>query len=234
MPLAAQTPGSALPAIWGGVYTEQQAARGKETSGNSCVGCHNRDLTGSRTGPPLTGAAFMTKWESQPLQRVYRIIRETMPRNNPGTLTDQTAIDLLALILQTNGLPAGAAELRASPETLEALTIVPKGGPTRKEVPNFTLVQTIGCLTESPARVWALTNASDVVATKDVPAAATELKDAAVVPPGSLTLRLVSVLPFKPDAHRDQRVLLKGIINRYPGEVLLNVTGLQATGANCR
>lgn len=234
MPLGAQTPVSALPAIWSGVYTERQAARGKETYANSCVGCHNRDLTGSRTGPPLTGAAFMTKWESQPLQRIYRTIRETMPRNDPGTLTDETAIDLLALILQTNGLPAGASELRASPESLEALTIVPKEGPTRKEVPSFTLVQTVGCLTESPALSWTLTNASDIVATKDVPATAAELKDAAVVPPGSLTLRLVSVLPFKPDAHRDQRVLLKGIVNRYPGEVLLNVTGLQSTATNCR
>ena len=64
MPIRAQTPGSTLPAIWGGVYTEQQAARGKDAYGNSCVGCHNLDLSGSRTGPPLTGAAFMTKWES--------------------------------------------------------------------------------------------------------------------------------------------------------------------------
>ena len=155
-----------------------------------------------------------------------------MPRNNPGTLTDQTAVDLLALILQTNGLPAGSMELRASPETLEALTIVPKEGPTRKEVPNFTLVQTIGCLIENPARTWKLTQATDIVATKDVPPSAAELKDAEAARPGSLTFRLVSVLPFKPEAHRGQRVLLKGLINRYPNEEpLLNVTGLRAVSA---
>jgi hypothetical protein len=104
------------------------------------------------------------------------------------------------------------------PQTSESL---------RKEVPNFTLVQTVGCLTENPARTWTLTQATDIVATKDVPATPTELKDAEATRPGSLRFQLVSVLPFKPDAHRGQRVLLKGLINRYPGEEpLLNVIAL--------
>lgn len=229
----AQAP-AGVPPIWAGAYTEAQAARGKEVYATRCVGCHNRDLSGSRTGPPLSGGPFMTKWDQQSLQRVFRIIRETMPRNDPGTLDDPTAVDLLALVLQSNGFPAGSGELRASAAVLEALTIVPKEGPAKKEVPNFSLVQSAGCLLEASPGAWRLTQATDLVATKDAPASAAELKEAESTQRGSLTLRLVSVLPFKPDTHRAVRVLLKGILNRYPGEdPLVNVIGLQPVGAGC-
>lgn len=224
----AQAQAGGVPRIWAGAYTEAQAARGKEVFSNRCVGCHNRDLSGSRTGPPLTGIAFVTKWEQQSLQRVFRIIRETMPRNDPGTLDDQTAVDLLALILQTNGFPAGSGELRASADVLETLTVVPKEGPAKKEVPNFSLVQTVGCLVEDSPRTWRLTQATDLIATKDAPASAADLEEAESAQRGTMTLRLVSVLPFKPETLRGGRVLLKGIVNRYPGEdPLVNVTGLQ-------
>src|SRR5688572_7648553 len=229
-----QAPGG-VPRIWAGAYTEAQAARGKEVYSTRCVGCHNRDLSGSRTGPPLMGAVFMGKWDSQVLQRVYRIIRETMPRNDPGTLDDQTAVDLLALILQSNGFPAGSGELRASADVLEALTIVPKEGPANKEVPNFSLVQSVGCLVEDSPGTWRLTQATDPIATKDAPGSAPDLKEAESTQPGTLTLRLVSLLPFKPETHLGARVLLKEVINRYPGEdPLVNVTGLQAVAAGCR
>ena len=101
-----------------------------------------------------------------------------------------------------------------------------------KDIPNFTLVQTAGCLVEDAPRGWRLIQGTELVATKDEPAPAADLKAAASAQPGTLTFRLVSVLPFKPETLRNGRVLLKGIVNRYPGEdVLLNVTGLQAVSA---
>ena len=110
----------------------------------------------------------------------------------------------------------------------------PPPQPEGKEVPNFTLVQTVGCLSEGPPRTWRLMQATDLVATKDTPASDVELKEAAAVQPGMLTLRLVSVLPFKPETRRGARVLVKGIVNRYPGEdPLLNVTSLQVLAAGC-
>ena len=233
-PVAAQAPADAQMRIWTGAYTAEQAERGKTTYASNCVGCHNADLSGSRSGPQLSGAAFMEKWELQTVQRLYRTIRETMPRNNPGMLTDQAAADLVALVLQSNGFPAGAEELRATAPVLEALTIIPKNGPTRKEIANFTLVQTVGCLVADGDNRWTLTASTDLLAAKDAPASEAELKEAAGASAGSQTLRLVSVLRFKPEALQQQRVLVKGLINRYPGETpLLNVTGLQPLGSGC-
>jgi hypothetical protein len=101
-----------------------------------------------------------------------------------------------------------------------------------KNIPNFTLVQSVGCLVEDAPRSWRLTQAIDLVATKDEPASAADLTEAASAQLGTLTFRLVSVLPFKPETLRGGRVLLKGIVNRYPGEdPLLNVTGLHAVSA---
>jgi mono/diheme cytochrome c family protein len=233
-PVAAQAPADAQMRIWTGVYTAEQATRGKATYASNCVNCHNGDLSGSRSGPQLSGAAFMEKWELQTVDRLYRTIRETMPRNNPGSLTDQAATDLVALVLQSNGFPAGAEDLRATAPVLEALTIVPKGGPTRKEIANFTLVQTVGCLVADGDNRWTLTASTDPLGAKDAPASEAELKEAAGARPGLATLRLVSVLPFKPDAHQRQRVLVKGLLNRYPGEMpLLNVTVLQSVAPTC-
>jgi cytochrome c553 len=236
--VAAQTPAPAanVPAIWRGVYTDAQAMRGRDAyAANGCGSCHTNDLTGNaRTGPALRGAAFMAKWDAQSLQRVYRVIREQMPRNNPGTLTDQAAVDLLAFILQSNGMPAGGSELTAAPAALDALTVVGREGPARKELPNFALVQTVGCLVEASPRAWRLTQASEFVATKDVPASQADLAAAETAAPGTQTLQLVSVMPFRPDANRNVRVLVKGILNRYPGEdPLLNVVGLQPLQAAC-
>jgi hypothetical protein len=111
------------------------------------------------------------------------------------------------------------------------------GGPPAAapgEIANFTLVQTVGCLVEASPRMWRLTQATEFVATKDVPATDADLKAAAGAAPGTQTLRLVSVLPFKPEAQRGTRVLVKGVLNRYPGEdPLINVTGLQPVGGAC-
>ena len=109
------------------------------------------------------------------------------------------------------------------------------GGPPAAapgEIANFALVQTVGCLVENAPGRWQLTKATEFVATKDVPAPEADLTAAASAAAGMLTLRLVSVLPFKPESARGSRVLLKGILNRYPGEdPLLNVTQLQPVGA---
>jgi hypothetical protein len=71
-------------------------------------------------------------------------------------------------------------------------------------------------------------------ATKDVPATDADLKSAASAASGTQMLRLVSVLPFEPEAQRGARVLLKGGLNRPAGEdPVINVTGLQPVGGAC-
>jgi hypothetical protein len=176
----------------------------------------------------------MAKWELESLNSMFRQIKENMPRDNPGSLADDAVLDLVAFIMKANGFPAAMAPktvLTADDELLDGIVFVPQGGPTK--IPNFALVQVSGCLTQRADKEWMLTRATDPAATKDVAATDTELKDAGRKIPGDQTFRLISAGPFKPESHRGQTVHLKGIINRIPPDVLLNVTTLQSLGGAC-
>jgi len=213
--------------IWNGSYTDAQADRGEAAFSGSCSSCHSQDLSGG-AGPALAGPAFMSKWELEDLSKLFRTIKDTMPRNAPGTLTDETAVDLVAHILRKNAFPVGMAELSADPDVLETFTIVPKTGPTK--VVNFALVQTAGCLVQTGGD-WMLEAAGSEAQARNAPATAAELEAARTSAPGTQTFRLVSVMPFKPSEHQGERVHIKGIINRdTPLGVLLNVTDLQPLG----
>ena len=52
-----------------------------------------------------------------------------MPNGNGGSLSASTYDDLVALILKSNGFPAGTAEL--APEAVANVRIAPKEGPER-------------------------------------------------------------------------------------------------------
>ncbi len=86
-----------------GVYSADQAERGNEIYVMSCANCH----------PPVThtGAAFMAKWEGRPLLDLFEYIRASMPKNDPGTLTELEYVRVLAYLLKMNGMPAGSVEL---------------------------------------------------------------------------------------------------------------------------
>ena len=61
----------------------------------------------------------------------------------------------MALILKSNGFPAGTTEL--APETVADVQIIPKEGPG--ELPANTLVRVVGCLSKSGSD-WVLTSAT--------------------------------------------------------------------------
>src|SRR5262245_11857268 len=131
--------------IWDGVYTAAQADRGKAAlSQNGCNGCHGADLSGAR-GPSLKGERFMKEWENGSINRLFVKIRDTMPPLNAQQVSNDAKIDIIAHLLQVNDFPAGSSEL--SLDALEGLQIVRKGADAIA-VPNFTLVQVVGCLAE--------------------------------------------------------------------------------------
>jgi mono/diheme cytochrome c family protein len=96
-----------------GVYTTAQAKRGEAVYQKRCVSCHGAALEGN-AGPPLAGQDFLAVWNNQPVSDLFDKIHNTMPLDNPGTLTSPEAADVVAYILQTNKLPAGTAELTAT------------------------------------------------------------------------------------------------------------------------
>jgi quinoprotein glucose dehydrogenase len=97
--------------VWDGVYNEDQAKRGQGVFLEECATCHGRDLEGADMTPPLTGAAFMSNWDSLTVGDLSERIRISMPLNRPGTLSRQQNSDVIAYILRFNQFPAGKEEL---------------------------------------------------------------------------------------------------------------------------
>lgn len=79
--------------------------RGRTVYVAQCASCHGRAFEGMEDGPSLIGARFQTKWRGRP-DALYAKIRQSMPQDDPGTLTPAEAGDLTALLLAANHLPA--------------------------------------------------------------------------------------------------------------------------------
>ena len=217
--------------IWNGVYSAAQADRGGTPFTAVCRRCHNDDLGGSERGPSLRGERFMANWDGQGLNRLFAKIRDTMPPDSPASLPDEDYLDLVTLILKTNGFPAGSVDLTA--EELEDVLVLKKGGDGPGDVPNFRMVQVVGCLGEGPDNTWVLTRTSEPAVASDSASSAAGLKEAAAQPLGSQTFRLLSANPFHPEAHRGHKMQAKGLIYRAPNKDRINLVSLEMVGVSC-
>jgi mono/diheme cytochrome c family protein len=106
-----------------GVYTAAQASRGKALFDMRCAACHGEMLEGL-AGPPLAGDVFLGPRDKQRVADLFDKIHATMPADAPGTLEGAQVADLVALILQANGFPAGRAELPAADAALKQIALV--------------------------------------------------------------------------------------------------------------
>ena len=217
--------------IWEGVYSAAQADRASKPFTAVCRRCHNDDLGGSERGPSLRGDRFMANWDTQGLNRLFAKIKDTMPPDSPSSLPDEDYLDLVTLILKANGFPAGSASL--IPEKLEDVLIMKKPGDAPREVPNFRMVQVVGCLGEGPDHTWVLTRTSDPAVASDQASTPAMLKEAGTQPLGAQTFRLLSVNPFQPEAHRGHRMQAKGLIYRAPNKDRINLVSLEMVGSSC-
>lgn len=115
--------------VWEGVFSEAQAARGREVYEGSCSFCHGNRLDGAaddpdmRSAPPLARAKFLRNWEGRSLAVLFEYTRTTMPEGNPGSLADQEYIDVIAYMLSVSRLPAGDNELQADSQSLAPVVI---------------------------------------------------------------------------------------------------------------
>ena len=114
-----------------GIYTEQQAANGAALYVRSCIECHGATLGGGEAVPALTGTGFWGKWAGQSLGAFFQINASTMPVNNPGGFSPQQYAELVAFILQQNGLPAGDTPLPATAGELVAVQMAQSEQPVR-------------------------------------------------------------------------------------------------------
>jgi cytochrome c len=98
---------------WSGSFTMAQAGRGGELYHDMCSACHGDELLGSEMAPGLVDDVFSAKWHDRTLADLFDVIRRTMPQNDPGSLSDQQAADLLAFVLHRTNYSAGTQELPA-------------------------------------------------------------------------------------------------------------------------
>ena len=112
--------------VWEGVYTKEQAARGKARYFSSCAVCHGALLQGDSDSPELAGTSFMKRWGDQSVGTLFAFAMSQMPVGRPGSLGAQGYADVIAHILATNGFPDGQRELPANGQALERIIIEAK------------------------------------------------------------------------------------------------------------
>lgn len=111
----AQSPATAV------TYTETQAEQGGVVYGQQCASCHGTNLDDGAYGPPLTGTDFRRKWGARSLDALMTYTSERMPPTLPGTLGDVRYAQVIAFLLQENGVKPGGSELPADPTVVAAM-----------------------------------------------------------------------------------------------------------------
>jgi mono/diheme cytochrome c family protein len=120
--------GGAKASVWSGVYTAAQGKRGAEFSSGACAQCHGMNLNGAGQpdlppSPAIARAGFLRKWAGKPVAELFVYVRTQMPPDNPGTLTDQQAIDAIAHMFAVSNIPPGDKELPPDPKALADVVI---------------------------------------------------------------------------------------------------------------
>jgi len=88
------------------LYTAAQAEKGKAAFSENCALCHGETLEG-RAGPALKGKHFAPNSGKYKVGDIFTIVSKNMPATQPGSLTHDTYVEIMAYLLQQNGYPAG-------------------------------------------------------------------------------------------------------------------------------
>jgi mono/diheme cytochrome c family protein len=210
-----------------GVYSDAQAARGATAYETSCAGCHRVDLAGG-TGPALREQRFARQYAGKDLKTLFSKIATTMPRNAPGSLGDEVSLDIVAHLLKENGFPAGAKELSA--DALEAIRVLPGRAKPLPPVGDFSYVEVVGCLTADAQRTWLLTQASAPVSAPISAPASARATNATL---GTETYRLLDAMAYAPDEHKGQKMYVRGLLIKLPGEQRITISAFEMVSPSC-
>jgi polar amino acid transport system substrate-binding protein len=99
--IAARAQSSAL-------YTDAQAQKGVDAYETSCAMCHGANMEGAQA-PTLLGATLTSHYQT--VGDLMQFIVQNMPMNDPGSLSHEDYVDILAYVLLKNGWPSGAQAL---------------------------------------------------------------------------------------------------------------------------
>ena len=95
-----------------GVFSPDQAERGRVVYESHCIACHETDFYQEK----------LAVWQSELVVDFFDALSATMPAENPGGLTNAQYLDVLAYVFSITGSPAGDAELTL--DTIASIEIV--------------------------------------------------------------------------------------------------------------
>ena len=119
-----------------GVYTAEQATRGRDLFMGSCKSCHAPSTQ--------TGSAFARSWGNRPLLDLFKYVSEKMPDNDPGSLAPDVNADILAYLLQLNAMPVGTVVLAPDSTALRDIKLEFKDSTAVKAPPAASRVSNRG------------------------------------------------------------------------------------------
>ena len=210
--------------VWDGVYTEAQAARGRAAYQQHCAECHGGSLEGAEA-VPLKGDRFNLSWKESTVDRLFKQMSTNMPASEDGSLAGTLArgayVDIVALVLQNNGFPAGSTRADAGKRGR-------RGDPGQSgpgELPHSASAQVVGCLTRVGPRAWKVTRGS-----KPVRSGPLETPLTASAPIGDREFPLLFLLTSL-DKLENHRVLATGRLEGEGGAKGINVSTVTSQGS---
>jgi mono/diheme cytochrome c family protein len=102
--LAQNSPGST------GWYTTGQATNGAKAYQNACTSCHGAKLQGGMA-PALVGKQFWLDYGGKKVSALWSAVHTKMPMSAPGSVSAKNSTNIMAFLLQKNGVPAGTTPL---------------------------------------------------------------------------------------------------------------------------
>ena len=98
-----------------GSFTEDQVKRGAMTFESYCLSCHTPTFH--------TGEQFRMSWVGRTVYDYFKVVKTTMPEDNPGGLTDEEYARVIVYIFKMNGFPAGTDSLPADTLVMKSIRI---------------------------------------------------------------------------------------------------------------
>lgn len=223
----------AQPTVLDGVYTTQQATRGKRVYDRYCEECHLSDMEGGALEPPLVSVLFLDAWREDYLYSLYDFIATRMPKSKEhraGSLKPQEYLDVLVYILQHNEFPPGAKALTF--EALHEILLVSHEGP--QPLPPNAMVRTVGCLQAADDGYRLISGAQPSRVRSGDETDAAELARSAEQPLGSATFALnnLDVLTNEQTltALTGHKVQTKGVLNGNGDTARIFALSLESVG----
>ena len=106
--------------VSGGWYTAGQALNGAKAYQKTCAGCHGGNLQGGM-GPALVGRQFWLTYGGKKASTLWSAVHTQMPMMAPGSVPAKNSINIMAFLLQKNGVPSGTKPLDDSVDLSKVL-----------------------------------------------------------------------------------------------------------------